>query len=105
MSSLDSNDRTSANARAAKPFAENRGKEYWRGLEEWTSSDEFQDLLRREFPEHAAQWANALTRRQFLTLMGASLALGGLVGCSPQPPVGKIMPYVRQPEGLTPGTP
>ncbi|HTU92396.1 MAG TPA: 4Fe-4S dicluster domain-containing protein, partial [Gemmataceae bacterium] len=44
------------------------------------------------------------TRRRFLTLMGASLALMGLNGCSTQPaPREKIMPYVRQPEEIVPG--
>ena len=49
--------------------------------------------------------ATPLSRRQFLTLMSALLALAGLAGCSPQAPVGKIMPYVRQPEGMQPGKP
>ena len=47
-----------------------------------------------------------MTRRRFLTLMGASLALMGLNGCSTQPaPREKIMPYVRQPEAMVLGKP
>jgi molybdopterin-containing oxidoreductase family iron-sulfur binding subunit len=43
-------------------------------------------------------------RRNFLKLMGASLALAGLSGCAGQP-AEKILPYVRQPEELVPGKP
>src|SRR5438045_8410220 len=44
-----------------------------------------------------------LGRRRFVTLLGASLALAGLDGCSRMPPR-DILPYVDQPE-LTPGRP
>src|SRR5262249_23728320 len=41
-----------------------------------------------------------------LTLMGASLALAGLSGCSVRPaPRGQIVPYVRAPEEIVPGKP
>jgi hypothetical protein len=43
-------------------------------------------------------------RRNFLKLMGASLALAGLTACTRQP-TEHIMPYVRQPEELIPGRP
>ena len=43
-------------------------------------------------------------RRNFLKLMGASLALAGLTACTRQP-TEHIMPYVRQPEELIPGKP
>ena len=42
-------------------------------------------------------------RRRFLELLGASLALAGLDGCSRMPPR-EILPYVDQPES-TPGVP
>ena len=67
---------------------------------------EFQEMLHREFPDQASEWTDPVTRRQFLSLMGASLALAGLNGCSTQPaPREKIMPYVRQPESMVPGKP
>src|SRR5436190_5132475 len=82
------------------------GPRYWRGLEELVDSEEFREYLGREFPEQAAEWTDPVTRRQFLTLMGASLALAGLSGCSTAPaPAEKIMPYVRQPEDIVPGKP
>ena len=43
-------------------------------------------------------------RREFMTLMGASLALAGLTACTKQPEE-KILPYVRQPEQLVLGRP
>ena len=45
----------------------------------------------------------AMNRREFLSVLGASLALGGLAACSQ--PREKIVPYVRAPEYLVPGTP
>ena len=83
----------------------NNNKEFWRGLEELAETDAFRDMLVREFPEQASEWTNPITRRRFLMLLGASLALAGLSGCSIQPPVGRIVPYVRQPEQLVPGKP
>src|SRR5207237_4056567 len=82
------------------------GKRYWRSLEELANTEAFQELMRREFPEQADIWPNALSRRRFLTLMGASLALAGLNGCSVRPaPSVKFAPYVRAPEEAVPGKP
>lgn len=83
-----------------------QGKQYWRSLEELAGGEAIQEVLGREFPEGAAGWPDALSRRQFLALMGASLALAGLGGCSVRPAPSKdIVPYVRQPEGVVPGRP
>ncbi len=83
-----------------------QGKRYWRSLEELADTPAFQELMRREFPEQASIWPDGLSRRQFLTLMGASLALAGLSGCSVRPaPSVNITPYVRQPEEVVPGKP
>jgi len=80
------------------------GKQYWRSLEELAETDEFQELLHREFPEHATEWSDPVGRRKFLKLMGASFALAGLTACTRQP-AEYIAPYVRQPEDLIPGKP
>src|SRR5437868_5449726 len=79
-----------------------RGREFWQSLEELASSEEFEELLHREFPQHASEWDEGTDRRTFLKLMGASLALAGLAGCSYQPPE-TVVPYVRQPEEIVPG--
>ncbi|MDB5307770.1 MAG: 4Fe-4S dicluster protein [Gemmataceae bacterium] len=78
----------------------------WRGLEEYMDSPAFREAMADEFPEDAAEWTDPVSRRNFLTVMGASLALAGAVGCSPRPaPQRKIVPYTRQPEQMTPGVP
>jgi len=80
------------------------GQGHWRSLEELTDSPQVREFLEREFPEQASEWNDPAGRRQFLQLMGASLALAGLAGCS-EPLGEKIVPYVRQPEDLVPGKP
>ncbi len=85
-----------------------RGAEYWRCLEELADTQEFRELLQREYPRHASVWDESLDRRGFLKLMGASLALAGLSGClssAPAPTDEKIVPYVNQPEEIIPGKP
>jgi len=85
-----------------------RGREFWRNLEDLAATPEFEDLLQREFPRQAIGWADdedgVEGRRNFLKMMGASLALAGLTACTRQP-TEHIMPYVRQPEDLIPGKP
>jgi len=81
-----------------------RGKEYWRSLEELADTDEFQELLHREFPQQASEFTDPVGRRTFLKLMGASMALAGLTACTRQP-TEKITPYARQPEEIVPGRP
>ena len=80
------------------------GPQYWRSLEELAATPEFEDLLHREFPRHATEWDDAVSRRRFLEVMGATLALAGLSGCTRQP-TETIVPYVRQPEEIIPGRP
>jgi molybdopterin-containing oxidoreductase family iron-sulfur binding subunit len=83
-----------------------QGKKYWRSLEELAETPAFQELMRQEFPEQADVWPGSLSRRQFLSLMGASLALAGLSGCSVRPaPPATLVPYVRAPEEIVPGQP
>jgi len=85
-------------------LAQSNGRDYWRGLEELAETAEFQDFLHREFPRQASEWLPTLSRRNFLQLMGASLALAGLTACSNQPDE-KIVPYVQMPEETVPGQP
>ncbi len=80
------------------------GRQYWRSLEELAGIDQLGEFHRAEFPPGASTWLDALDRRDFLKLMGASLALAGLTGCgSPAPISEKIVPYVQAPEGIIPG--
>src|SRR5438874_13081659 len=57
-----------------------------------------------EFAPGASEWPNELSRREFLRLAGASLALAGLGACTKQP-IEKIVPYVKQSEEIIPGRP
>jgi len=87
-------------------LAGTRGKQYWRSLEELAETTAFKEFLYREFPKGAAELNEPLSRRTFLKLMGASLALAGLSGCAAEPPREKIVPYVNQPDpAITPGKP
>jgi len=90
--------------RVKLPLAEDlSGKRYWRSLGELNGSPEFTEKLPAEFPENAWQPPEGQSRRTFLTVMGASMALGGLAGC--RRPEEKILPYTRSPEELVPGNP
>lgn len=76
--------------------------DYWRSLNELESRPDFQDMLTREFPEAAANFPEGVSRRRWLQLMGASLALGGLTGCWEKE---IISPFVQRPTGRLPGVP
>ena len=89
---------------AARPIAETKGPEFWRSLEELAGSPEFQEMMHREFPKGASEWLDEVSRRGFLKLMGASLAMAGMTACTKQP-LEPIVPYVKQPEEVVPGRP
>ena len=78
-------------------------KTYWRSLEELSRSETFDEYLHDEFPQQAVALDKGVDRRDFVKLMGASVAMAGLTSCTP--PEEKIIPYVNQPENLIPGKP
>ena len=99
MSSLsDSNGSAARGAVTAKP-----GREYWRSLEQLSDTPEFREFLHREFPAGASELLGE-DRRQFIKIMGASMALAGLglAGCRRWPDE-EIAPYARRPDGQDPG--
>jgi MoCo/4Fe-4S cofactor protein with predicted Tat translocation signal len=81
-----------------------QGRAFWRSLEEYSGTPEFAEMLGREFPQHASEWDEGVSRRRFLELSAASLSLAGLSACVKQPREG-IVPYVKQPEEVVPGRP
>ncbi|HXW93146.1 MAG TPA: TAT-variant-translocated molybdopterin oxidoreductase [Terriglobales bacterium] len=89
---------------ARQRLAETTGPEYWRSLEELAGSAQFREMIRGEFPQGASEWLDSVSRRGFLRLMGASLAMAGMTACTKQP-LEPIVPYVRQPEDVVPGRP
>jgi MoCo/4Fe-4S cofactor protein with predicted Tat translocation signal len=83
--------------------ARKTGRDYWRSLDELSGSEDFIAYLKAEFPRQAEALEH-VDRRQFMKLMGASLALAGLGACTTQP-TEKVVPYVKPPEDLIPGEP
>src|SRR5437868_7724947 len=76
----------------------------WRSLDELSATEGFQEFLHREFPRQAGEWTDDAGRRNFLKIMGASLALAGLGACTKQPDE-YVMPYVEEPEQMVAGKP
>src|SRR5687768_4233112 len=82
--------------------------ELWQSIDQWMGTPDFQRLMEDEFPEDAAEWLDPVSRRRFLTLMGASVALAGAAGCNPslKPASQRVaVPHVKKPEGMTYGVP
>jgi len=81
------------------------GKAYWRSLDELAGTANFRDFAQREFPALASELTGD-SRRHFLKVMGASLALAGaatIPGC--RRPDHKILPFSKQPEEIIAGRP
>jgi molybdopterin-containing oxidoreductase family iron-sulfur binding subunit len=76
---------------------------YFRSLDELQKTPEFQKFLDREFPQAASEFPEGVSRRRWLQLMGASLALGGLSGCRYNRE--EVAAFVMRPEGRIPGIP
>ncbi|HEY1902212.1 MAG TPA: TAT-variant-translocated molybdopterin oxidoreductase [Terracidiphilus sp.] len=81
-----------------------QGKRYWQSVDELADTAEFQAAVEREFPSSAQEWVDPVSRRGFMKLMGASMALAGLAGCTKQPDE-PIYAYVKAPEDLILGKP
>ncbi|MCS6967654.1 MAG: TAT-variant-translocated molybdopterin oxidoreductase [Cytophagales bacterium] len=85
-------------------------KIYWKGIEELTNDPEFVKYAEREFPEYLPikdsygdNESAAPTRRDFLKLMGFSLAAVSLAAC--ETPVKKAIPWLNKPETVDPSIP
>ena len=86
-------------------LANKKGQAYWRSLEELSDTPEFNEFLQKEFPRQAGPLVSGVDRRDFMKLLGASLALAGLTSCVRPYNQEKIVPYVTAPEELIPGVP
>jgi len=86
------------------PAAPASGPRYWRSLDELADTPGFREQLAREFPEGASS-IEGVDRRQFVKIMAASFALGGigLAGC--RRPESNILPYGKAVEYTIPGLP
>ncbi len=101
---MTSNESATSFALLKEKILQRKGKEYWRSVEEFVDAPEFEEFVKEEYPKQAEEWDDTLSRRNFVKVMGASLAFAGLTGCVIQP-AERIVPYVTQPDGLTPGKP
>ncbi len=79
------------------------GATYWRSLDELSRTPEFAEAVRREFPNDEFDQLPPATRRQFLKVMGASLAMAGLTAC--RWPEEEIVPFAHRPDNRVPGVP
>ncbi len=82
------------------------GRRYWRSVGELSDTPEFRDWLDREFPAGAAQLeGDEWSRRGFLKLMGASMALAGFGLTSCRRPAAHLLPFSKSVEWTIPGKP
>ena len=81
------------------------GRKYWRSLGEYSNTPEFRDWLEREFPAGASELNgdSEWSRRDFMKLMGASMALAGLGLTSCRRPELHLVPFTKSVEWTIPG--
>jgi molybdopterin-containing oxidoreductase family iron-sulfur binding subunit len=80
------------------------GKRYWRSLGELSDTPEFRQWLEREFPAGSAELnGDEWSRRDFLKLMGASMALAGVGLASCRRPEMHLVPFTKSVEWTIPG--
>ncbi|MFV0415902.1 MAG: TAT-variant-translocated molybdopterin oxidoreductase [Chthoniobacterales bacterium] len=85
------------------PPREERPK-MWRSLAELENSPEFEEHLHREFPEGASLYEDSgLSRRDFVKLMGASMALAGAGLAACRRPEAHLVPFTESAEWMVPG--
>jgi MoCo/4Fe-4S cofactor protein with predicted Tat translocation signal len=83
------------------------GQKYWRSLNELADKPSFREFVEREFPARASEWLEDIaggSRRTFLKIMGASMALAGLTSCRRWPSE-HLAPYAHRPAGRMDGVP
>ena len=82
------------------------GRTSWHALEQVAESAEFRSFVDKRHPSLGPMLAGT-GRRRILQIMAASFALGGLSACGRPSSSGRseIIPYVKQPKGITPTVP
>ena len=77
-------------------------KTYWKGIEQLSNDPAFVKNAEREFPETIAEEpGEGSSRRDFLKIMGFSVAAASLAAC--EAPIRKAIPYVDKPVDIDPG--
>jgi molybdopterin-containing oxidoreductase family iron-sulfur binding subunit len=82
------------------------GRQYWQSLNEYANGPEVRAKLSEEFPSYDPDELLSMSRRKFMQLAGASMALAGLTltGCRRWPKE-YVVPHNARPEGTMPGVP
>ena len=82
-------------------------KQYWKGLEQLANTPDFQERANKEFDEDlpikGGEDDSEPSRRDFLKLMGFSVAAVSLAAC--EAPIRKAIPYVNKPVDVDPSVP
>lgn len=73
----------------------------WRSFAELENAPEFAHVVEREFPGGVERTGSGLTKRDFVKLMGASVALAALTGC--RRPEAELVPFTKGVEWSVPG--
>ncbi|MEM9253459.1 MAG: TAT-variant-translocated molybdopterin oxidoreductase, partial [Planctomycetota bacterium] len=81
------------------------GERYWRSLDELADTPDFREAIKHEFAEYDPEEIQSMSRRSFVKLMAASMALSGVTfaGCR-RLPEERMAPFAARPEGWVPGT-
>ncbi len=79
------------------------GRAYWRSLDDLADTPQFRTFLHKEFPGGTNELFDNTSRRHFLKVMSASLAMAGLTSC--RWPKENILPFAKRPTGRIPGMP
>src|SRR5215470_20363097 len=86
------------------PPEPSNGTKYWRSIGELNDTPEFRQWLEREFPAGAAEMSDdEWSRRDFVKLMGASMALAGVGLTSCRRPELHLVPFTKNVEWTIPG--
>ena len=86
------------------PQESQTGKRYWRSIGQLRDTPEFRNWLQQEFPQGASELESSdVSRRSFLQLMGASVALAGLSLSACRRPLKNLVPFVNGAEWSVPG--
>ncbi len=82
-------------------------KQYWKGLEQLANTPDFQERANKEFAEYlpikGGGEQDEPSRRDFLKMMGFSMAAVSLAAC--EAPIRKAIPYVNKPVDVDPSVP
>ena len=104
MIELDVLDNGDAQADAASEKREHDGRgRIWRSFGDLQGDEHVEKRKNNEFLPGDSDPPTKASRRDFMKIMGASMAMAGLAAC--RRPVEEVLPYARKPEEVIPGIP